>query len=272
MKNRLKIRHLLFLIFLFIFPNLKAQEHKAADSLLLVAMKSIYNEPKKSLKIGDELLPQSEKYPDFQIRLYMMMAQASVMLPDYEKSLEYANNALEISRKNNDYTNQVLVNNFLGTHYLRLNLKEKAWRSLEETEKIISKHPLSNSSRHLLGNVYMLRAYLLEDDDCKAARKYFDKAVQAFSKSDNEDFSEINIGLAYTHKGRCYLKEEQIDSAKLSFYRAISVAENVHNDGISAFAYLSLGNAYNEENNYQKSNETLFEALKIASRSSQTEL
>lgn len=267
-------KHKLFLVFILsmISFQLKSQQHTGADSLLLVAMKDIYNQPQKSLEIGNELLPQSGKYPKFQIRLYMMMAQASVMLPDYEKSLEYANKAMEIAKKNNDYPNQVLISNFLGTHYLRLNLREKAWRALEETEKLIVLHPLPDSLMHLNGNVFMLRAYLSEEEDCKGARKYFDKAIQVFRQSENVEFSDINLGVAYTHKGRCYLKENQTDSAKLSFYKAIGIASEIKNDGVNAFAHLSLASAYFQEKDYRKSNEILFDALHIASRSSQMEL
>ncbi len=272
MNAKVKSFWLFFLIFLLIPVNLSAQKQIGADSLLLVAMKSIYNEPQRSMEIGNELLPKSANYPQFQIRLYMMMAQASVMLPDYEKSLKYADKALQIAKKRNDYSNQILINNFLGTHYLRLNLKEKAWRSLEQTEKLIARHPLPDSLQHLTGNVFMLRAYLSEDEDCKTARKYFDKAIRVFSKSDNEDFSDINLGVAYTHKGRCYLKENELDSAKLSFYKAIRIASDIHNDGVNAFAHLSLGLAYFQEKKYKKSNETLLDALEIASRSSQMEL
>lgn len=255
------------------FLTLHAQEIKTNEKLLEDAMKNVYTNPQKSIEIGEVFLANSGNEPNMEYRYLMLLAQAYVMIPDYEKSLEYANRAYKIAEENKFYANQINSSTFLGNHYLRLKLNEKSWKALERSEKIIREHPLPDSLDHIQGNVYLLKGYLFESDlEHKKAIDAFTKATSIFKKTKNQELGRINTGVALTHKGRVQIADNQLDSAEFSFQEVIKISSLNTQNGVDAFAYLSLGEVYSRQEKFEKSNETLFQALKIAENSSQKEL
>lgn len=255
------------------FLTINAQEIKTNEKLLEDAMKNVYTNPQKSIEIGEKFLAHSENEPNLEYRYLMLLAQAYVMIPDYEKSLEYANRAYKIAEKNKFYPNQINASTFLGNHYLRLKLNEKAWQALERSEKIVREHPLPDSLDHIQGNVYLLKGYLFESDsEHKKAIDAFTKAISIFKKTKNQELGRINTGVALTHKGRGQIADNQLDSAEISFKEVIQISAMNKQNGVDAFAYLSLAEVYSKQEKFEKSNETLFQALDIAENSSQNEL
>lgn len=267
-----QIKFFLYLLILSVF-QLSAQEIKTNEKLLEDAMKNVYTNPEKSIEIGEAFLANSHNEPALEYRYLMLLAQAYVMIPDYEKSLEYASRAYKIAEENKLYSNQINASTFLGNHYLRLKLNEKAWQALERSEKIIREHPLPEDQDHIQGNVYLLKGYLLESElDHKKAIEAFSKATVIFKNTKNQELGKINTGVALTHKGRVQLADNQLDSAEYSFKEVIQISSNSNQNGVDAFAYLSLAEVHSKQEKFEKSNETLFQALKIAEHSSQTEL
>lgn len=255
------------------FFSLHAQEIKTNEKLLEDAMKNVYTNPKKSIEIGEAFLASSDNEPAMEFRYLMLLAQAYVMIPDYEKSLEYANRAYKIAEENKLYPNQINASTFLGNHFLRLKLNEKAWQALERSEKIIREHPLPDSLDHIQGNVFLLKGYLFESDaEHKKAIDAFSKAISIFKKTKNQELGRINTGVALTHKGRGQIADNQLDSAEISFKEVIQISSHNKQNGVDAFAYLSLAEVYSKQEKFKKSNETLFQALEIAGNSSQKEL
>lgn len=255
------------------FLTIHAQEIKTNEKLLEDAMKNVYTNPQKSIEIGEKFLAYSDNDPNLEYRYLMLLAQAYVMIPDYEKSLEYANRAYKIAEENKFYPNQINASTFLGNHYLRLKLNEKSWQALERSEKIIHEHPLPDSLDHIQGNVYLLKGYLFESElEHKNAIEAFTKATSIFKKTKNQELGRINTGVALTHKGRVQIADNQLDSAEISFQEVIQISALAKQNGVDAFAYLSLAEVYSRQEKFEKSNETLFQALEIANNSSQNEL
>lgn len=255
------------------FLTINAQEIKTNEKLLEDAMKNVYTNPQKSIEIGEKFLAHSDNEPNLEYRYLMLLAQAYVMIPDYEKSLEYANRAYKIAEENKFYSNQVNASTFLGNHYLRLKLNEKAWQALERSEKIVREHPLPDSLDHIQGNVYLLKGYLFESDaEHKKAIDAFTKATLIFKKTKNQELGRINTGVALTHKGRTQMADNQLDSAEISFKEVIQISALNKQNGVDAFAYLSLAEVYSKQEKFEKSNEIFFQALNIAENSSQNEL
>ena len=270
----LLIKGRIFLVLMLFFIGTSySQNRKELDSLSKLAVRDVYNNPKESIRIASKLYALAKANPKLRISSLMTLAQANVMLTDYEKAIEQADEALSIATGNNDYPNQILVNNFLGNHYLRINLQEKAWEKLRIAEKLITKHPVPDSLIHLVGNVYLLKGYLYADKvDCNYAIIYFNKAIKAFEKSRNKEFSKINIGVIYTHKGRCQLQNNALDSAEYCFQKAISISSENANNGVTVFSKLSLAQVYAKKNLFVKSNQLLLDANKLATESAQMEL
>ena len=273
---KLKIKYAVFLSFAFLCfnaANLYAQETKTNEALLDEAMKNIYSNPQKSIATGERFLLKKGNNPILEYRYLMLLAQANVMIPDYEKSLEYANRAVKLAEENELFPSQINANTFLGNHYLRLNLEEKSWQALERSEKIIKNHPLPDSLDHIQGNVFLLRGYLFEADlKLPQAINAFGKAANIFRKTKNKELGKINLAVALTHKGRVQLQERELDSSQFSFEEAIRVSSNSNQNGVDAFAYLSLAEVYAKQEKNEKSNQTLFKALEIAQKSGQLEL
>lgn len=274
MKSKIKFVVLMSVsYFCFSAINLHAQKANTSKALLDEAMKNIYSNPKKSIETGERFLLKKGNDPILEYRYLMLLAQANVMTADYEKSLEYANRAVKLAEENELFPSQINANTFLGNHYLRLNLEEKAWQALERSEKIIKNHPLPDSLDHIQGNVYLLRGYLFEaDSKLPQAINSFGKAADIFRKTKNKALGNINLAVSLTHKGRVQLQEQQLDSSQYSFEEAIRISSNSDQNGVDAFAYLSLAEVYSKQKKYEKSNQTLFKALEIAQNSAQLEL
>lgn len=270
--NPKRIKYFVFIL-MFSLVNVHAQEIKTNEKLLEDAMKNVYTNPQKSIEIGEAFLANSGNEPNMEYRYLMLLAQAYVMIPDYEKSLEFADRAYKIAEENKLYPNQINASTFLGNHYLRLKLNEKSWQALERSEKIIREHPLPDSLDHIQGNVYLLKGYLFESEfEHKNAIEAFTKATSIFKKTKNQELGRINTGVALTHKGRIQIVDNQLDSAEASFQEVIKISSLNKQNGVDAFAYLSLAEVYSRQEKFEKSNETLFQALEIANNSSQKEL
>lgn len=270
--NAKQIKYFIFLLLINFF-TLHAQEIKTNEKLLEDAMKNVYTNPQKAIEIGEKFLTHSDNEPNLEYRYLMLLAQAYVMIPNYEKSLEYANRAYKIAEENKLYPNQINASTFLGNHYLRLKLNEKAWQALERSERTILEHPLADSLDHIQGNVYLLKGYLFESDaEHKKAIEAFSKATAIFKKTKNQELGRINTGVALTHKGRTQIADNQLDSAEISFKEVIQISAINKQNGVDAFAYLSLAEVYSKQERLEKSNEILFQALNIAENSSQNEL
>lgn len=251
----------------------RAQQKKEADSLLKMAVLEVYNNPTRSIAIAEKIYRLPETDSALKIKSLMAMAQANVMLTRYEKTLENADEALRIATETNDYNNQIVIHNFLGNHYFRLELKDKAWQSLKVAEDLLKKHPPENASIHLQGNVYLLKGYLYADKlDCDYAIIYFDKAAESFKKAADQQLGKINIGVVYTHKGRCLLDNGKWKEAEQCFRNAVQISEESHNIGVNVFSRLSLSQVYAKQKLYEKSNALLLETIELAQQADQKEL
>lgn len=253
--------------------GVSAQQHTEADSLLKIAVLEVYNNPAKSIAIADKIYKAPSSDGKIKIKALLAKAQANVMLAKYEQVLENADEALRIAKETSDYTNQIVINNFMGNHYFRLELRDKAWNSLKVSEELLAKHPIADSLVHVKGNVYLLKGYLYADKlDCDYAAIYFDKAIACFEKSKDKAFSRINLGVVYTHKGRCLLDNGKLAEAENCFRKAVALATENNNIGVTVFSRLSLAQVYAKQQHFEKSNALLLETLQLANTADQLEL
>lgn len=270
--SRLKIFVFLQLLVLLSGTGVSAQQREA-DSLLKVAVMEVYNNPAKSIAIATKIYKSASGDSKLKIKSLLAMAQANVMFGKYEDVVENADEALRIAKETNDYSNQIVINNFLGNHYFRLELKEKAWNSLRISEALLARHPPADSLSHIKGNVYLLKAYLYVDKlDCDYATIYFDKAIESFERSKDKEFSKINVGVVYTHKGRCLLDNGKLAEAEQCFRKAVAISSENNNIGVNVFSRMSLAQVYAKQKHFEKSNALLLETLKVAQESRQLEL
>ncbi|MFT3796129.1 tetratricopeptide repeat protein [Flavobacterium sp.] len=264
----------LLLVLLSLLPiENRAQQSKETDSLLKIAVLEVYNNPTRSIEIAQKIYKMPQTDSKLKIKSLMAMAQANVMLTRYEKTLENADEALRIAKETNDYNNQIVIHNFLGNHYFRLELKDKAWQSLKVAEDLLRNHPPADSSIHLKGNVYLLKGYLYADKlDCDYAIIYFDKAAESFEKATDKQLGKINLGVVYTHKGRCLLDNGKLKEAEQCFQKAVRISEESNNIGVNVFSRFSLSQVYAKQQQYARSNALLLETIDVAKEAKQMEL
>lgn len=269
MNTRRLLDSVFVLVLFFVLPTFAQQ---ATDSLLKTAVMEVYNNPKHSIEIAEKIYKTTND-SKIKIKSLLAMAQADIMLTRYENVIENANEALAIAKETNDFNNQIVINNFLGNHYFRLELKDKAWSSLKIAEDLVAHHPPVDSLIHLKGNVHLLKAYLYVDKlDCDYATVYFDKAIACFEKSPDKEFSKINLGVVYTHKGRCLLDDGKLDEAEKCFRKAVQISEGNNNVGVNIFSRLSLAEVYSKQRQFEKSTQLLLATLQPAQKANQMEL
>ncbi len=250
-----------------------SQQRKEADSLLKVAVMQVYNNPSKSIAIAQKIYSAPSSDGKLKVKSLLAMAQANIMLGKYEDVVENADEALRIAKETGDYNDQIVIHNFLGNHYFRLELKDKAWNSLKVAEDLLVQHPPADSLTHLKGNVYLLKGYLYADKlDCGYATIYFDKAIDCFEKSKDKEFSKINIGVVYTHKGRCLMESGNLAEAEKCFRKAVALSDENNNIGVNVFSRLSLSQVFARQKHFDQSNKLLLETLGLAKGSNQLEL
>lgn len=263
----------LALVCVLITAIASAQQRKEADSLLKIAVMEVYNNPAKSIAIANKIYSAPSSDSKLKIKSLLAMAQANIMLGKYESVVKNADEALRIAKEINDYNDQIVINNFLGNHYFRLELKDKAWNSLKISEDLLARHPPADSLAHLRGNVYLLKGYLYADKlDCDYATIYFDKAIESFEKSRDKEFAKINLGVVYTHKGRCLLDNGKLAEAEQCFRKAVAISSENNNIGVKVFSRMSLSQVYAKQKHFEKANALLLETLKLAKASRQLEL
>ncbi len=262
------------LVCIIIFSSYLQGQTKKTDSLYNIAIKGLFNEPKKSEEIGKFLYRNANRNPKLKIKSLMLLAQVSSILYEYEKVLSYATEALQISKEQNDHIDQLNIISFLGIYYQNISLKDKAWECQSQAEQLLRKYPLPDSLSYKKGNVYLNRAHLYKEDlDCNYANTYYDKAIKVFQTALPRKYSnEINLAVAYTHKGLCKLNSNDTDSAEYCFQKAITISKQNKSIGVKVFAQNSLAKVYSQKKQYGTSNQILESSLNLAKSASQKQL
>ncbi|MFA5619576.1 MAG: hypothetical protein WDA08_04630 [Weeksellaceae bacterium] len=249
--NYLKPTYHLCIFALAVLLNSQLVWGQNKDSLLHVAMLSVYDQPEKTIEIGNLLLEEYRSQPEIQIQVLQIMTNAYSSIRDYDKSLESILQAKDISQKldNPILQYQVLVK--IANQYHSLGVNTKALEILEEADRVIAPVPMTDSLRFGVGSNYAIRGFIYRDQlSCDIAIDYLNKAYAFYASGTDSAKVHTNQSVVLYNKGNCFITLNQLDSAKVNFKKSENFAVRVKANSLRAYSLKGLAEVYTLESNY----------------------
>lgn len=268
----MRVFRIFILMILMVLGNFSfAQNNKEIDSLIGSGNTFLFKSPEKTIEIGKDILKKKDISDSYKISSYILISNGYSGLSNYQKAIEFALKANELSEKTKDNANQIRTLGLIGNLYIRIEMRDEAWHYLDNADKLSQSVSLPDSMKYLTGNINLLKGFLYKRSlDCGYAIKHFNKAIAAFKK-DKKGFAVANLGQAYNQKGYCYLKIDK-DSAQVSFEKGLADARKNGAKSLECNALVGLSEIETEKSNFKTANDTLFYALKLAKEVKQTEM
>lgn len=269
------MKHLKFVIILILsvlYQFSLAQNNKEIDSLVTVANSFIFKNPQQTIQIGEEILDRKNISDSYKISSYILIANGYAALNEYEKSIDFAIKANNLSAETKDNVNQIRTLGFIGNQYIRIEMRDEAWHYLDKADKLSQTASLPDSMKYLIGNINLLKGFLYKRSlDCEYAIKHFNKAIVEFKKDKENGFAMANLGQAYNQKGFCYMSINK-DSAEVSLQKGLEDARKNGAKSLECNALIGLSEIQNFRKDYKVSNEILFQALPLSKEVKQIEM
>lgn len=266
-------RIFILMIFVISVNSLFAQEdNKEIDSLIGAANSFIFKDPQKTIDIGKDILKEKNIDSSYKISSYILISNGYSGLNDYQKSIEFALKANELSEQTKDIANQIRTLGLIGNQYIRIEMRDEAWHYLDKADKLSQTVSLPESKKYLIGNINLLKGFLYKRSlDCGYAIKHFNKAITEFKKDKDNGFAKVNLGQAYNQKAYCYLSINK-DSAKVSFENGLADARKNGAKSLECNALIGLSEIKNSKKDFYSSNEMLLSALPLSQEVQQIEM
>ncbi|SMC84069.1 hypothetical protein [Moheibacter sediminis] len=266
------LKFVIILIFSVLCQLSLAQNNKEIDSLIAEANSFIFKNPQKTIQIGEEILERKNISNSYKISSYILIANGYAALNEYEKSIDFAIKANNLSAETKDHANQIRTLGFIGNQYIRIEMRDEAWYYLDKADKLSQTASLPDSMKYLIGNINLLKGFLYKRSlDCEYAIKHFNKAIIEFRKDEGNGFAVANLGQAYNQKGFCYMSIDK-DSAELSFWKGLADARKNGAKSLECNALIGLAEIQNFRKDFKGSTEMLSEALMLSKEVQQIEM
>lgn len=146
-----------------------------------------------------------DNIPKDSIAYYIKQANINTNKYNYKRALIFAQNAIDLSEKDNDSINISKSNASIGYIYFKLHKFKDALKSLHKSVSFFSKNkPLTEKASiyYLLGLCYM------EEKNAQSAEMFFNKADTIYKTENNFEAREmLNLqkGIVYKSKGKLEL-------------------------------------------------------------------
>lgn len=264
----------LFTVILFICAAslFNAQKDKKIDQLIKSANTLVFKNPQKSIEIGNSILKDKNISTGYKISSYMLISNGYSALNDFQRSIEFAITANELSEQSNDHANQIRTLGLIGNQYIRIEMRDEAWHYLNRADKLSQTVKLPDSMKYLIGNINLLKGFLYKRSlDCGHAIKNFNRAISDFQKNRGNGFAVVNLGQAYIHKGYCMMPINK-DSAQISFQKGLMDARKNGAKALECNALIGLCQIMTARKEYHSSTDTLQNALLLSKEIRQTEM
>ncbi|SHK44224.1 hypothetical protein [Epilithonimonas mollis] len=266
------IRIFMLVILSMSASSLFAQGNKEIDSLIGSANMFLFKDPQKTIDIGKDILKKKTLADSYRISSYILISNGYSGLNDFQKSIEFALKANELSEQTKDIANQIRTLGLIGNQYIRIEMRDEAWQYLDKADKLSQMVSLPESKKYLIGNINLLKAFLYKRSlDCGYAIKHFNKAIAEFKKDKDNGFAKANLGQAYNQKAYCFLTINK-DSAQVSFENGLADARKNGAKSLECNALIGLSDISSSQKDFKSSNETLLSALPLAKAAQQIEM
>lgn len=253
-----------FLLFGLIFIQ-NAFAQKVSDEEYNAATLNVYDDPDKSIKVGICMFETSKDKPKRQINALLLLSNAYSSKREYEKSLDYAMQAKELSKKSNDARSEIAVLNKIAAQYHQLGINDKALQYLDESDQIISSYPYQDSVQMVIGNNHGVRGFIYRDQlSCDIAIDYFNRSINQYKKDLANNKTMANMSVVTYNKGNCFVTLGQMDSAQITLEQSLNLAIRADAKSLEAFSRKGLAEVYTLQGNYSEAIAELNNALEIS--------
>lgn len=255
-------RYVFILLFGLCFFIVKAQDR---DSLLNLAKIYVYDNPEKAIEVANSILSSQSLEINTKVQANLVLSNAYSSLRDYNKSLEYALEAKNVSENLKDPLSQYQVMVKIAAQYHSLGVNDKALQILDESDKLIESLPQTETLKFSTGSNYAIRGFIYRDQlSCDIAIDYLNQAYEAFTLETETTASWANKSVTAYNKGNCYLTLNKLDSAKYNFKDAEELAIKAKANSLQAFSLKGLAEVYTLESKYDLAIENLESAHDLA--------
>ncbi len=263
MKQSFKTYYLIIALWLTSFQNAYSQE--VTDSAFDAATLNIYDNPDKTIEVATKMLETSRNNPKRQINALLLLSNAHTSKREYEKSLDYAMRARELSKKNKEARSEIMVLNKIAAQYHQLGINDKALQYLDESDQIIATYPYKDSIRLVLGNNYGVRGFIYRDQlSCDIAIDYFNRSLIEYKTNRHDPKMIANMSVIAYNKGNCFITLAQYDSARINFEQSLSFAVKSEARSLEAFSRKGLAEVFTLQGKYAESISELNNAVDIS--------
>ncbi len=256
---------ILFLwVSLFIVAH-SAHAQKNVDSILANANKQIYDNPEKAITLAQEAYNYPTASVKNKVNALLTISTAYSSKRDYEKSSEYVEQIKELFPKIKDARQKMNILNRIAGQYQEVQIYDKALEYLDESLALIEKYPKQDSIQTFLGYNATLRGFIYREQmNCDIALNYFNKAIEAFSRTLENQVMNANLSICYYNKGNCLLSLGKAEEAKASFLKSIDHAKIIDAKSLIAFGQKGLAEVKTLEGNYTEAISLLDTAMNIS--------
>ncbi len=239
----------LAIIFFFILSNSFSQS--VSDSMYIAATLNVYDDPDKAIETGIRMFETSSGSKQ-KINALLLLSNAYSSKREYEKSLDYALKAADLSKKSKDSRSEISVLNKIAAQYHQLGINDKALQYLDESEQIIAGYPHKDSIRLILGNNYGVRGFIYRDQlSCDIAIDYFNRSLNQFRTEPCDPKMIANMSVITYNKGNCFITLAQYDSARINFDRSLAFAQKIEAKSLEAFSRKGLAEVFTMQGEYE---------------------
>lgn len=263
MKLNLKTYHLLLFLGLNLFQISFGQ--RVSDEEYNAATLNVYDNPDKTIEVGLRMFETSKDQPKRQINALLLLSNAYSSKREYEKSLDYAIQAKDLSKKSNDVRSEISVLNKIAAQYHQLGINDKALQYLDESDQLIANYPFKDSIQMVIGNNHGVRGFIYRDQlSCDIAIDYFNRSLNQYKKNLSNNKTMANMSVVSYNKGNCFVTLGQMDSAKITLQQSLNLAIKAEAKSLEAFSRKGLAEVYTLQGNYSEAISELNNALEIS--------
>lgn len=175
-----------------------------------------------------------------------------------ERSLQYAETALDIARKNHDQTSEAKALKVIGDIYCKLDYDRLSLPFYSKALEILTRKGLTQNMGELyirIGDVY----YLLNKND--SARSFYQKGFNLYQSIKNKP----GLATSYLKLGNTFWYSTNYDKALAYYLNSLSLFEHLNNKKGIAKVYNNIGTLYTVLDDYPKALQYLEKSLQYYS-------
>lgn len=217
---------------------------KKIDILIALSNEKWEVHPEKALDFANNALTLSKtlNYKQGHAKALEALGASNYTLSNYSIALEHYTDALVIAIELNDNDIIASIYNHIGLVYWKMKIPEKA---IEYFEKFADYSRKLMDKKQIASSLNNLGLIYTDQGDSKVALKYFEDALK-LSREINDVFA---MGSSLTNMGMVYSKIKEHEKAIILFFEALEITDEKDNKWMDAIIYNNIGYTYQSMKN-----------------------